>query len=125
MVKVKGFTLIELIIFIVISSLLASTLLIAFNTVAIKTPLNNLQYQALIIARTCLDNMVAQKQLNGYSTFTCPSTTVPFYCLTQSGFNIDVNIACTSFNSDANYMTLTVNVTGASSVSLTTLIASY
>src|SRR5436190_871857 len=114
MMKIKeaGFTLIELVMFIIISSLLAGTILTALTIVTRKTPTVHQQVIATQIAKQCMEWYVGQRKLNGYSSLTCPNTTPPSFCTTQTGYTVSVNVVCTTISSDANYKTITVTVSG-------------
>ncbi len=125
MKKTSGFTLIEIILFIIITSLLASAILLVFGTSLLKPPNLLANTTANQTAKMCIEWFLGQRQLNGYSTITCPSTTVPTFCTAPSGYTVAVNITCTTINSDANYQTITVTVSGKGDASLTTLIANY
>lgn len=123
--KYQGFTYIELIFFIILTAILASTLLLSFNTSLQKTPTLTQNMIAGVTARQCMEWFIGQRSLNGYSAITCPSTTVPAFCSAPSGYAVAVNITCTTINSDANYQTITVTVSGAGDAKLTTLVANY
>lgn len=121
----KGFTFIELLIFIILTGLLANTILYALLQLTKKTP--NLIYQtiALQTARQCIDWFIGQRQLNGFNSITCPSTTVPNFCTSPSNYSLAINVSCTTLNSDSNYKTVTATVTGNGYASLSALLASY
>jgi len=121
----NGFTLIELILFILITGLLASTLLMAFYTALQKMPSVHQQMIATQSARRCMDWIIGQRKLNGLSSVACPSSSTPTFCTVPSGYTISVNITCTTLNSDANYETATVTIGGNGNATLTTLLAAY
>lgn len=120
-----GFTLIEIIIFIIITALLAKTILLVLNTAALNTPKILQNTIANETAQQCMEWFIGQRQLNGYSSITCPSTSVPSFCSAPTGYTVAVNIQCTTINSDANYQTITVTISGKGDAGLTTLIANY
>ncbi|MDX1902415.1 MAG: type II secretion system protein [Gammaproteobacteria bacterium] len=121
----QGFTLIEVVLFIIITGLLASTLLLSFYTSLEKMPTVHQQMIAAQTARRCMEWFIGQRRMNGYSTIPCPSTSVPAFCTAPSGYTMSVNIVCTTLNSDANYKTVTVTVSGNGDAVLTTLLAAY
>jgi type II secretory pathway pseudopilin PulG len=125
MKKLAGFTLIELVLFIMLTSILASTILLSVRTTLKATPVQHDNYIAFQSARACLDGMLGEKALFGLAFFSCPSTTVPGNCLAPTGYNLAVNIACTTLNGDTSFETITVTVTGTGSATLTALIANY
>jgi type II secretory pathway pseudopilin PulG len=123
--KIRGFTMVELIMFIIITSLLASTVLLALNFTTQRSPTARQQMIATQTAKRCMEWFIGQRRLNGYSSISCPSTTVPAFCTSPSGYTLAVNITCTTINSDSNYQTIAVTVSGNGDASLSTLIAKY
>jgi prepilin-type N-terminal cleavage/methylation domain-containing protein len=121
----RGFTLIELILFIVVSSILASTILLALSAALHSTPVMHNQVIANQLADQCMEWYIGQRRTQGYSALSCPSTPSPSLCGTASGFTVNSSIACTTINSDSNYKTITVTVSGAGSATLNLLIAGY
>jgi len=121
----SGFTLIEIILFIIITGLLASTLLLSFYTALRKVPTIHQEMIATQSAQTCMDWIIGQRFLNGLSSVACPSTTTPAFCTAPSGYTISVNIVCTTISSDSTYETATVTIGGAGDAVLSTLLAAY
>ena len=121
----RGFTLIELIMFIIITSLLASTILLALNVANLKAPTAHQQMVATQTARKCMEWLIGQRRQVGFASLVCGSTTIPAFCSVPTGFSISLSITCTTISSDTNFKTLTVNVTGAGYAGLTTLVAGY
>jgi len=120
----NGFTLIELIIFIIITSLLATTIFIGFRTAFLKQPSVDNNLKALQVAQKCMEWFIGQRHMKLFSSITCPSTTTPSYC-TTAGFTISTNITCLTINSDTDYKGITITVSGTGNASLTTFIADY
>jgi type II secretory pathway pseudopilin PulG len=125
MKKYLGFTLIELLIFIIVTSILASTILLTFVTVLQKTPTVHNQMVATQTAQQCMEWFIGQRRINKFSSLSCPSSPSPSICTAPTGFSITNNIACTTINSDSNYKTITVTVSGNGDAVLTALIADY
>jgi len=123
--KENGFTLIELVIFIVVTSILASTLMLALVTALKSSPNVNKLMIATFTAEECMEWFIGQRRLNGFSSLTCPNTTVPSFCTAPSGYTLAVNISCTTINGDSNYKTITTTVSGSGNATLTLLIAGY
>jgi type II secretory pathway pseudopilin PulG len=123
--KQRGFTLIELVLFIMITGLLASTLLLSSVTVLQKSPGVHNQYTAVVTAARCMEWIIGQRRLKGYTTFSCPSSSTPAFCTAPSGFTVSTNISCTTINGDAAYKTVAITVDGGGSVTMTTLLADY
>lgn len=120
----QGFTLIELIMFVVVTSILAATILVGFSNSLVKTPTLMQNMLAGQTARQCLEWFMGQRRTNGYTSFAC-NTTVPSFCTAPTGYTVSVNVACTTINSDANYKTITVTVSGNGNAQLSTLVANY
>lgn len=123
--KLYGFTIIEVLVFIVISSMIMSTVLLSARTALRSAPTTHQQWVALQTAQQCMEWYLNQRRLLGYSTLTCPSTPTATACSAPSGFTVSTTISCTTWNSDSNYKTITVNVSGLASLSLSTLVGQY
>jgi len=123
--KEKGLTLIELIIFIVITALVAVSVFAGLNAAITLSPTAKAQTVAAQAASRCMEWYLGQRYMNGFTAITCPSTTIPSFCSVPSGYSITSNVACTTIGSDPNYKTITVTVTGQASASLSLLIADY
>lgn len=121
----RGFSLIELVIFIVVTSILASTILLTLQTALNNTPAIHNELIAVQLADQCMEWYVGQRRLNGYSTLTCPSTPSPTICSAPTGFTVTSSITCTTISGDANYKTITVTIAGPGNATLTTLIGNY
>ncbi len=120
-----GFTLIEVVMFILVTSLLATTILLSLVTVLRNIPTIHQEIVATQTAKRCMEWFIGQQSLNGFSTLTCPNTTTPSFCTVPTGYAISTNISCTTLNSDTNYKTITVTVSGLGDASFSTLIAAY
>jgi len=120
-----GFTLIELILFIVIMGILGSTILLSFVTALQKLPQTHQIYIADQAAQRCMEWILGQRKMNGLSSVACPSSTTPAFCTVPSGFTMSVNISCTTLSSDSTYETVTVTVGGAGSTTLSALLGAY
>ncbi len=124
-VSQSGFTLIELIVFIVVTSILASTILLTMLTATQNTPAMHHQMIATETAEQCMEWFIGQRRMNGYSSLSCPSTPSPTLCSAPTGYTISTNISCTTISGDANYKTITVTVSGLGNALLTQLIGNY
>lgn len=116
--KHKGFTLIEVLAFIIVSGLLMSVLLLGSVSALRSSPSVHYQWVAMQIGRQCMEWFLEQRRLNGYSTFSCPSSPTASACAAPSGFSINTSISCTTWNSDTHYKTITVTISGLASASL-------
>ncbi len=116
--------LIELIIFIVITGILASTILLGLNATLSNTSNILQQTIAAETAQQCMEWFLGQRRLNGYTSITCNSTT-PTFCTAPAGYTVSTACVANPINGDANYESLTVTVSGLSSASLKLLIGNY
>lgn len=121
----RGFTLIEILLVIIILGMFGSAMVISLRNSVSQTPKLLNHAVALQTARQCTEWFIGQRQLNGFSSIPCPSTSVPSFCTAPSGYTLSVAISCTTISSDTNYKTLTVTVSGNGNATLSTLFASY
>src|SRR5690242_15930064 len=109
MKRKNGFTLIEIVIFIVATSVLAAAVLSASNVGLLKAPNIANQITANMIAQECMEWLVGNRILNGYNTYSCPSTPAAGnLCASPSGYTVSPSVACTTLIGDSNFKTLTV-----------------
>jgi type II secretory pathway pseudopilin PulG len=123
--KQCGFTLIEVILFIMVMAIMAKVILLPIVEVNSGTPTSLRNLTAMQSANKCIEWFIGQRRLIGYSTVTCPSSTVPGFCSVPTGYTLAVNIVCTTINTDANYKTVTVTVGGLGNASSSLLLANY
>lgn len=125
----SGFTLIELIIFIVVTGILASTILLTFRSSLIKTPDVHYSVIATQLADQCMEGFIGSRDMLGYSTasLACGAATLPSICSAPSGYSISASISCspTLSGDSTNSKTITVVVSGLANATLTTLITDY
>ncbi len=113
-----GFALIEAVVFIIVTGILLSTLFLSSTTALRNSPTAHQQWIALQTARQCMEWFLGQRRFNGYTALSCPSTPSSSACVVPSGFSVSTSVACTTWNGDPNYKTITVSVSGLSSASL-------
>ena len=123
--SIKGFTLIEVLVFIIVTSLLISVLLLGSTAALTKEPEVQKQWKAMQVARQCMEWFLSQRRLNSYSTWSCPSTPSAALCPSTSEFSVTTSISCTTWNSDTHYKTITVTVSGSANASLSAQIGDY
>ncbi len=129
MKTLSGFTLIELVIFIVGTTILVAALLLTFQTTLSNTPSVHYNLVAGQLADQCMEGFIGQRRLNGFtnSNFSCGTPTLPAVCTAPSGYSVSATITCspTLSGDSTTSRTLTVTVSGNGNVSLSTLLASY
>ncbi|MBU0455319.1 MAG: prepilin-type N-terminal cleavage/methylation domain-containing protein [Pseudomonadota bacterium] len=122
--KTRGFTLVELIIFIVIMGIIGVTILFAVKTVLQGGPTVNHQMVATRTAERCVEWYLGQRRMKTYTGIALGSS-VPSFCVAPSGYSISTNVASTTYYGDSNYKTVTVTVSGAGSATFRLLLADY
>ena len=122
----RGFTLVELIIFIVIVSIMGVALMSAFSTTTRGTPDAGQMTQATQLAQERMELVMAQRRAVAFAAFADPCTfgTPPAACTPPAGYNVAVTIV-TGWNSSNDYKVITVSVTGTSSATATAIVANY
>ncbi|MDX2165304.1 MAG: prepilin-type N-terminal cleavage/methylation domain-containing protein [Gammaproteobacteria bacterium] len=112
-----GFTLIELILFIVIIGIAAIAVLLSFQTLLTKSPNTNRQTTAIILAQSRMDVIMGQYYQNGFASFSdiCSGGSPAAVCQTQTGYTITSSI----INNGAS-KTITVTVSGLGDAIITT-----
>jgi type II secretory pathway pseudopilin PulG len=126
MKKYSGFTLIELILFIVITGILATTILSVLIMALSKTPADRQQIIALQTAQQCMEWYLGQRRMKGFSTITCSaSPTTPTACTLPTGYSFSNSITCTTINTDTNYKLIKITVSGPGDATLQSIIADH
>tara|TARA_B100000508_G_C11455428_1_gene276494 strand:- start:133 stop:513 length:381 start_codon:yes stop_codon:yes gene_type:complete len=124
--KMTGFTLIELVIFIVILGILVLGLLLAFNVSLEKSVDVEGITRALDLAQGRMDLILGQKKMVGFASFVDPCVASPGLgvCTAPSGYTVTSSIA-NNWGGDTNFKVVTVTVSGSGTASLTALVSSY
>lgn len=106
-----GFTLVELVIFIVILGIIVSGVFLAFSTALQQSSNVNPQTTANELASARMDIILGQRRMNGFATLVdpCPAAAV---CPAMSGYTTTSTIAALTIGADSNYKLITVTVTG-------------
>ena len=127
-----GFTLIEVVIFIIVMGIIGVRIFVSMKAVLGGTLKSQQQTIATQTAIRCIEWYLHQRDLKGFNatTLPCPSSVVPSSCTYPAGYTISSNVACTQLYGDvgSNYKTVTVNVNAVGSsntASLSLLLASY
>ena len=123
----KGYTLIELVVFIVVISLSVSILLpFFFFSRYIRTNSDRLTAQQL--AQVRMELILSRRQIDGYDSFTdpCNDTSPPSECTALSGYSVTSNVDNADVTWSApNYKVITVTVSGNGAATLKSLVADY
>ena len=120
----NGFSLIEVIIFIVILGVLAAGLAVAFSSPLRNSPEAGRLDLAAELAQQRMELILAQRRATGFAGFTdpCPG---PAICTPPTGYVVTSSIVAGYGGDSTNYKVVTVNVSGTSPVTATALVANY
>ncbi len=124
--RARGFSLIELVIFIVIVSIMGVALLASFSVTTRSSPDAGQMTQATQLAQERIELILAQRRAAGFAAFVDPCTfgTPPAACTSPAGYTVTAAIA-PNWNGDTNYRVVTVTVTGTMAATVTSLVANY
>ena len=121
---VEGFSLIELIVFIVVLGVLAAGFVVAFSSPLRNSPEAGRLDLAAELAQQRMELILAQRRTVGFSGFAdpCPG---PAVCTPPTGYTVTSSIV-SGYGADAtNYKVITVNVSGMTAITATALVANY
>ena len=127
----QGFTLIEILMFIVIMGIAGVSVLVSMNTILKGTVISKQQMIAAQTATRCMEWYLKQRYTQGFNTATLNvGTNVPGFCTPPTGYNLDVSVENMSMPNgdgsfDDNYKVINVNVTGLGEASLKMSLANY
>ncbi len=125
MKKSAGFSLIELIIFIVIMGIIVGGIIAGLMVTLNKTSSIEQQSPAVESASQCLEWYLSTRYSQGYESIACPSTTVPAVCTVPANYTIAVNVSCVSMYGSANYKQVVVTVGGKGNAVVSLIMANY
>ena len=119
-----GFSLIELIVFIVVIGIAVTAISIAFSTASQNDVGANAQTTANNIAAARMEFILGQASINGYLSFSdlCAGGSPPAVCTLPaalSAYTVSSSIAGTTIGGDSNYKIITVTVSGPQSAAAT------
>lgn len=127
--QMQGFSLIELVIFIVVMGLALSSIFLAFTTALQKSVTVNPQTTANELATMRMNIILGQKHITGFSAFTdiCPAASVCAVNPAITGYSTTSTITTYTVGSDSNYKLITVTTTGPQNAKavLTTVVGAY
>lgn len=130
MKRSKGFTLIELIVFIIIVGLASGAMFAGMQTALRKSKTVKDDMRALFLAQQRMELILGQKKQTGFTSFVdpCVSLSFPASLCASGAFSFGYTVSSTissSWNSDTSLKQITVTVTGPQSVTLTTVVGNY
>jgi type II secretory pathway pseudopilin PulG len=129
----RGYSLIELAIFIVIMGIIGTALFSGFNTALLGSSAPELGASPMQLAQERMELILGQKRTLGFAGFTAatfdPCTSAPpstqAVCTTlPAGYAVSAALA-TNWGGDTNYKVITVSVTGPGRANLTAMVANY
>lgn len=121
--KLRGFTLIEMAIFIMVLAVIISTVLFPIMQALPDSSKQFDNYTAVKLAEERMELILANRRLNGYSTLADPCVATPSAanCVAPTGFTVGPAVITTS----GSQKNISVTVSGAGNAVLNTLVASY
>lgn len=119
-----GFSLIEVIVFIVILGVLAAGLVVAFSSPLRNSPEAGRLDLAAELAQQRMELILAQRRAAGFAAFAdpCPG---PAICTPPTGYTVTSSIIAGYGGDPSNYKVVTVSVSGTSAITVTALVANY
>lgn len=120
---VRGFSLVEAVVFIVVLGVLLSGLIVMIGTPLRNSPVAGGIDTAAELAQQRTELVLAQRRRAGFAAFVdpCPG---PAVCTPPAGYTVGVAITG-NWAGDTNYKLITVTVTGTSTATVTALVANY
>lgn len=123
----RGFSLIEAIVFIVVTGVLVAALAVAFGGVLRSAPAAGELDLMAELTQQRMELVLAQRRAAGFAAFVdpCVPGPGPAACTPPAGYTVTSSIAA-GWSDPANYKVVTVAVTGATaSISTSALVANY
>ena len=120
----NGFSLIEVIVFIVVLGVLVAGLVVAFGSQLQNSPVAGRLDSAAELAQQRMELILAQRRAMGFAAFAypCPG---PAICTPPTGYTVTSSIVAGYGADPTNYKIVTVSVSGSSSITATALVANY
>ena len=127
----KGFTLIEIIVFLSVIAVAVVGIMSAYFTMVKNAPNAGQQIVAYGLAQARMEIIYSNRRLNGYPpTDPCTAVTPPAICTTGptiTGYSVTSTISAMSIGTDNNYSKIVVTATGpnATQIILSMINAKY
>ncbi len=131
--RVRGFSLIELLIFIMVVGLMGVALFSAFSAALLGAGERERSVRSAQLAQERLELILAQKHAVGFAGFgaanfdpciSAPPATHATCSAIPAGYVVTTNLAG-AWGGDANYKVITVTVSGRGNAQLSALVADY
>jgi type II secretory pathway pseudopilin PulG len=123
--QMTGFTLIELVVFIVVMGIVALAVIVPLTTaLGLKSPTANYQTTAIELAAERMDAIIGQRRLKTYPpTDPCPG---PAFCTAPTGYTVTPTITTPfTISGDNAYSQVVVAVTGLGTATLAAVVGNY
>ena len=119
-----GFSLIEVIVFIVVLGVLMAGLVVAFSSSLQNAPRAGSLDSAAELAQQRMELILAQRRAAGFAAFAdpCPG---PAICSPPVGYTVTSSIVSGYGADPTNYKVISVNVSGISAITAIALVANY
>lgn len=122
--QADGFSLIELIVFIVVLGVLVAGLVVAFASPLRNSPEAGRLDVAAELAQQRMELILAQRRAVGFAALAdpCPGPTI---CTPPTGYTVTSSIVAGYGGDPTNYKVITVSVSGTSAMTASALVANY
>ncbi|OGT96774.1 MAG: hypothetical protein A2298_04505 [Gammaproteobacteria bacterium RIFOXYB2_FULL_38_6] len=122
----SGFTLIEVIIFVVVLGVVATGLLMSFGASLEASPEIQKNSIAVELAEQRMDLILGQRHGYGFASTADPCTAAPSLpaCQVPAGYTVSSSIA-NNWDGDTDYKVVTVTVSGSGTAQVQSLVANY
>lgn len=123
----RGFTLIELVVFIVVLGIISGAILLALKTVMKYSGTVHNDVTAAETAAQCLESYFGKRSTDGYAAIpngTFTGGNLPLICSVPTGYTATVTVS-TPDGFDSDYKQISVAISGLATLSMSLLIANY
>lgn len=130
---VAGYSLIELVVFIVVLGILGTALFTGFSTALMTSATSPAGIDATHLAQQRMELILAQKRRLGFAGFVStsfdpctspPPSTQPVCTVIPAGYTVSSTLTA-NWGGNTNYKVITVSVTGKEQASLVALVANF
>lgn len=130
---IAGYSLIELVVFIVVLGILGTALFTGFSTALMTSAASPAGIDATHLAQQRMELILAQKRRLGFAGFvstsfdpcmSAPPSTQPVCTAIPAGYTVSSTLSA-NWGGNTNYKVITVTVTGKEQAALVALVANY